>query len=968
MAADPDAFIAKWTAAGLHERATYTSFIRDLCAVIGVAAPHEASVDPGYTFDAPVRFKYADGASSQGFIDCYKKGAFVLEAKQSRKAERGESPEDQYELALQSGAAVPLRRPNARAVAGNETAFDRMMRNARNQAEGYAKALDEWPPFLVIVDVGRAIELYADFSRQGKNYAQFPDRRGFRIALEDLRDQKVRERLKAVWDDPLSLDPAAERAAVTNGIAALLAKATRSMENRGPPRTDRVAFAAHAGKVADFLMQCLFAMFAEDVGLLPEDSFQHLIEQHRGRAGLFHHAAAAFFADMDKGTPYSPSIQAAVRRFNGGLFHGKPVMEVTEDELGYLQLAAQRDWRNVEPAIFGTLLEQALDPKERASLGAHYTPRSYVERLVEPTVIEPLRADFDAVESTAIGAWLDGRHEEARAGVRAFHDKLCATRVLDPACGTGNFLYVSMELMKRLEGKVLDLLRDLGEPSEPLNTVGPGQFWGLEKNARAAPIAELVLWIGYLQWWFRTKERSPADPVLEDFGTIRVQDALLAFDREELLRGEDGRPVTRQDPDAVKLHPITGEEVPDPDARLEQFRYVNPRGAPWPEAEFIVGNPPLIGAKHQREKLGDGYAEALWASRRNRFKSADLVMYWWDRAAELLTAKGTKLRRFGFVTTNSLTQKFSRRVLEAHLGAARPVRLAFAIPDHPWVKGAGRAAVRIAMTVAEAGASKGTERLMEVSAERDLASDAPIVELREARGTITPDLTVGPDVTRAMPLLANEGLCSPGVKLHGSGFIVTSAEAAALGLGREVGLERIIKPYRNGRDLTDRARGVLVIDLFGMTETEVRRAHAGVYDRILTRVRPERDVNNRAAHRESWWLFGEARSEIRPALGGLHKYLVSPITSKHRFFQFIDGEVLPDDALAAIASDSAVVLGVLTSAAYGAWFRANGSTLEDRPRFIKRTSSTPSPSPTPRPSSAPSSASSRRSWTRCARR
>ncbi len=203
-----------------------------------------------------------------------------------------------------------------------------------------------------------------------------------------------------------------------------------------------------------------------------------------------------------------------------------------------------------------------------------------------------------------------------------------------------------------------------------MQSVDPHQFLGIEKNPRAAPIAELVLWIGYIQWWFRTRDRSVLqEPILRKFDNITIGDAVLAYDREDLLTDEKGRPITRQDPQARKLHPITGEDVPDPDARLEVYRYVNPRVPKWPEAEFIVGNPPFIGGKDLRAELGDGYAEALWKSRAKKTDSIDFVMYWWDMAATILLAKGSKLRRFGFITTNSITQTFSRRVIERHLGA-----------------------------------------------------------------------------------------------------------------------------------------------------------------------------------------------------------------------------------------------------------------------------------------------------------
>jgi hypothetical protein len=451
-----DDVIRIWSDMPISERADYQTFIRHVCAVIGVPAPGDERIDPNYTFERQVRFRHDDGSSTAGFIDCYRRGCFVLEAKQSKKRQAGGELAPQLELAFAEGSrARRAPPPNA------GTGWDKLMRAARRQAEGYAKALDEWPPFLVIVDVGHCIELWADFSGQGKNYTPFPDRNRSRIYLPSLRDKEVRERLCAVWTDPHSLNPATRSAEVTDEIAKYLAELTRSLEARCPEPGDQ-AKSEWAGKVAMFLMQCIFAMFAEDVGLLPEKGFERLLNMYRGRAERFHVAAQNFFHLMDV-SGHSDAIQEDIRRFNGGLFHDKPVIPVNEAELELLAKAAARNWKAVEPAIFGTLLEQALATKERAALGAHYTPRDYVERLVVPALIEPLRQEWDGVEASAMGLYLAGKVEAAQATVRAFHQKLCSTRVLDPACGTGNFLYVSLKLMKELEGDVLNVLAEVGD-------------------------------------------------------------------------------------------------------------------------------------------------------------------------------------------------------------------------------------------------------------------------------------------------------------------------------------------------------------------------------------------------------------------------------------------------------------------------------------------------------------------------
>nr|WP_321182327.1 DNA methyltransferase [Methylobacterium sp. Leaf122] len=899
-----ESFIARWQGReGGQERANYALFLSELCDVLQVPRPDPAGATTtanDYVFERVVREPQGDGTYALRRIDLYRRGSFVLEAKQSRQAGGSKEMTGQPDL-FGSGVSGDQGRRGA------QRAWDVLMLNARRQAEGYARSLPAdhpWPPFILICDVGNVIEVLSDFSGQGRNYTQFPDRQGFRVYLEDLRRPEVWERLRTIWLDPLALDPARQSARVTRAVATRLAAVSRALEGRHD-----------AEEVALFLMRCLFTMFAEDVGLLPERSFRDLLTRCEADPSKLQPLVGQLWEAMDEGT-FAYGIESKVRRFNGEFFKRRTVLPLERDEITKLREAAEADWREVEPAIFGTLLEQALSTRERAKLGAHYTPRAYVELLIVATVIEPLRTDWATVLSTAERQKGEGRDKDAIATVRTFHDRLCATRVLDPACGTGNFLYVALELVKRLEGEVLEALVDLGgqEAFAGLegSTVDPHQFLGMELNPRAAAIAELVLWIGYLQWHFRTKGAAPSDPILRAFRNVRGgYDAVLASDLD-VARDENGQPLSRPGPNGIS-EPI--------------HVYRKPRRPDWPTAEFIVGNPPFIGGKDLRARLGDTYTEALWAAHPHMPESADFVMFWWDRAAELLAHKGTVLRRFGFVTTNSISQVFQRRVMERHLKARRtPISLVMAISDHPWTKATqDAAAVRIAMTVAEVGTREGV--LREVTLETGLDTDQPIVELDERRGPINSDLTTGVDLSATKALLANEGLSSRGMSLHGAGFIVSPEKATELGLGRRPGLEHHIRSYRNGRDLTARPRGVMVIDLFGLTADEVRSRFVEVYQHVLTTVKPERDANNRETYRANWWIFGEPRRELRPALEGLRRYVVTVETMRHRVFQFLDATILPDNKLVAIATDDAYHLGVLSSRIHVAWATRAGGWL-----------------------------------------
>lgn len=900
---DIEAFIVRWSdGEGGAERANYQLFLSELCDLLGVERPRPAGATAAsndYVFERAVRRRESEGGTAPLRIDLYKRDCFILEAKQSRLT----AGQAQVET-----SPVQVRTPRSRvskaqgdlfeASPARPRGWDALMVGARRQAEDYVFRLDSdhrAPPFVIVCDVGRCLELYADFSGSGRAYDQFPDRTGFRIRLPDLRKAEVRAMLAMVWTDPASLDPTRKSAVVTRAVAERLAGVSRDMEGRG----------CRAEDVAQFLMRCVFTMFAEDVDLLPAGSFTCLLEKSLIDPAHFGHRLKALWSAMETGDEFCFAIEAAVRHFNGGLFERTTVFELRPDEIARLLEAAKTDWQGVDPAIFGTLLEQALDPAERRKLGAHYTPRAYVERLVEATVMEPLRQDWARVLYVAEPAAAEGNIDLALTRIREFHRRLRGIRVLDPACGTGNFLYVAFDMMKKLEGEVVQRLVDLGDvapaPVIPDGVVGPGQFLGMEINERAAHIAELVVWIGYLQWRARASTEPPAEPILMALKSIRRMDAVMTSDRGLTPTFE------RVDGENVEVHH-------------------DPRRPVWPEADFIVGNPPFMGGKDLRARLGGAYAEALWAAHPDMNESADFVMYWWNEAARRLADPGDPLRRFGLVTTNSISQVFQRRVVSRWLDGASPISLTLAIPDHPWTRlRRDAAAVRIAMTVAEAGRVDGVVR--ELESEAALDTETPILAFRDLRGRINADLTVGADVTRAKALMANSGLCSPGMKLHGAGFIVTRDQMEMFGRGVQAGLDQHIRPYRNGRDLMARSRDAFVVDLFELTEPDIRARYPEVYQYLLEQVKPERDRNHRASYRDNWWIFGEPRRELRPATKGVKRFIATVETAKHRVFQFLDASIIPDNKLICVADADAFTLGVLSSTIHTTWARLAGGWL-----------------------------------------
>lgn len=586
---------------------------------------------------------------------------------------------------------------------------------------------------------------------------------------------------------------------------------------------------------------------------------------------------------------------------------------------------------------YSPVLERALNPRERHKLGAHYTPRAYVERLVLPTIIEPLRDEWQETQTAALTYEKQGKHKEAVAEIRAFHQHLCDIRVLDPACGSGNFLYVTLEHMKRLEGEVLNLLHDLGESQGLLElegvTVDPHQFLGLEINPRASRIAEMVLWIGYLQWHFRTHGKvNPPEPVLRDFHNIENRDALITYDKQEVITNDAGIPQTRWDGHSYKPSPITGEPIPDESCQVEQYRYINPQKAEWPQADYIVGNPPFIGASTMRRALGDGYVDAVRSTWKEVPESADFVMHWWHIAAE--TVRAGKALQFGFITTNSIKQTFNRRVIQAQLEAKNPLTLAFAIPDHPWVDSADGAAVRIAMTVGSR--FKTNSRLLQVREEKSAenAQDEIEVKLTEQQGVLSADLRVGANLSNALFLRANSNICTKGFEPGHSDFVITKDQRRHLEDVKKDS-SKITSLYLNGRELIAGDYSNYLIDAHGLTRDELQRLHPRIFQWLQDRVKPDRETNRDQRLRDNWWLHRRSREDLRQMINGLNRYILTVETSKHRFFTVAPPDASPSNLLVCIAVNSLFYMGILSSRLHIMWALSSGGTLEDRPRYNK---------------------------------
>lgn len=909
------AFLSNWKGSSGDERANKDSFLRDLCVALGVVPPPPKGSVTGdrYCFEKDVKIPHPSGKVTTGFIDFYKAEHFLLEAKQGGTI---------------AGKGMAKR--------GTAT-YRKEMEKAFVQALAYTRNLDSKPPFLLTCDIGSHFEVWLGFSG---DYGGYGARR--EILLEQLLEPETFDFFVDVFTDPQKRNPEKIAAKVTREVASDLAELAKLLEKQHEPQL-----------VAHFLMRCLFTMFAEDVELLKEHIFtQALEERWLPKPRTFKAEAEAFWQTMNAGGSFGFNT---IPRFNGGLFADAAALDLTAEQLQVLLRAAKKDWRHVEPAIFGTLLERALDPKERSKLGAHYTPRSYVERLVRPVVLEPLRDRWDLVQAEVKQALDNGDQEPSKtqknkaiALIQDFLKELREIKILDPACGSGNFLYVTLDLLKSLESEVLRRLADITGQAQlvlDFEQVNPSQFLGIELNPRAAAIADLVIWIGYLQWHFkRFGEVAPPEPILREYQNIECRDAVLAYDgKEPTIDPVTQQPRTRWGGRTMK-HPVTGEAVPDPTNQIPIYRYLNPRPATWPQADYVISNPPFIGNARMREMLGDGYAETLRSLYKDVPETVDYVMYWWHKAAELVRSR--EIQRFGFITTNSIHQARLRGVIEFHLTQKNSIRLIFAIPDHPWSdKGA---AVRIAMTAAELQDLKlqSIPQIGNVTFEsegKDSKDQIEAVQVDYCKvGKIFSNLKTGVDITDAQPILGNTKLCCRGIQLIGKGFELTPDEAKNIE-------PEVVYPQLNGRDLLHQSRKTFVIDLFGLTEKDVFEKYPKAYQWIYERVKPERDQNNRDSYRTHWWIFGEPRASFRPALKLLSKYIATVETSKHRVFFFIDKQAIADNKVIMIALEDPYFLGVLSSNIHVKWALAAGAQLGPTPVYPKSTCFDPFPFPDPTP-------------------
>ncbi len=831
-------FVAHWRAVDLSERSAAQSHFLDLCELLG--QPKPADADPSgvfYTFEKGV----SKTTGGEGFADVWYRGHFAWEYKGKHKD----------------------------------------LHAAYQQLLQYREDLEN-PPLLVVCDLDR-FEAHSNFTGTAK--------RVYAFSLADLLSPvplaachglPALEVLRDLFVDPERLRPQQSTAQVTETAAREFATLAESLRRSG----------ADPEEAARFLMRLLFCLFAEDIGLLPANLFTDLVQRHRTRPPVFDKLLAELFAQMASGGFFGND---EISHFDGGLFQDSRILPLSSADLGVLARACQVDWASVEPAIFGTLFERSLDPSKRAQTGAHYTGLADIMLVVEPVLMAPLRQEWAALrpQAEALAAKRDAAGGRARANNRerelanllqGFTDRLAAVRVLDPACGSGNFLFVALKQLLDLEKEVITFAAN-HKLTRFFPKVGPAQLHGLEINPYAHQLASIVAWIGYIQWLHDNGFGWPSPPILRPLDSILEMDAVLG-------RDDAGRP---REPD-------------------------------WPAADVIVGNPPFLGGKLLRHNLGDDYVDDLFAVYEGRVpREADLVCYWFEKARALIAAG--QVRRAGLLATQGIRGGANRRVLE-RIKASGDIFLAWS--DKQWVLDGAN--VRISIVAFDGGSQR----------QRTLDGRPVPAVFADLSGSL--DLTQARRLGENLGLAFMGD--TKGGAFDIPGDVAAKMLAAPLNPnGRANG--DVVRPWVNGLDLTRRPRGMYIVD-FGIDMPEAEAAlYEEPFEYVHKHVKPERQKNNRASYRQRWWLHVEPRSGMRAALAGLSGYIATARVSKHRLFVRIDGRTLADSATITIASDSSYLLGVLHSRPHELWALRLGTALEDRPRYTPTTTFETFPFPWP---------------------
>lgn len=838
-------FASRWKINALSERSGSQSHFIDLCEMLG--QPHPAAADAvgeRFTFEKPVSKVYG----GKGSADVWLRDHFAWEYKGKHKD----------------------------------------LKAAYKQLNDYREELGN-PPLLVVCDMDR-FEVHTNFTATKK--------RVYAFNLDDLKLNHVTatcplpplEVLRGLFGDYNVLRPDRTDAYVTQEAAKRFARLAERLEIEHRAHTDTPE--ATREQIAHFLMRLLFCLFADSVGLLPDRVFRRLVEIDRFYPRRFLKKLPLLFAAMSE--PDGIFGEHTIRWFNGGLFdpNDSTVIQLDKADMGILfEVAHSYDWSHVAPAIFGTLFERSLDPARRSLIGAHYTSEEDILLLIEPVVMRPLRERWEALRAHILETLEIEKQQAETSGasrrsllrsspqaeqlLASWFDELSSVRILDPACGSGNFLYVALRRLLDLWKEARDFA---GEHNIQLamnyaveKMVSPSQLFGIEIEFYAHELASIVVWIGFLQWKHEHGVLEDREPILQKLDNIEHADAILRYDAE-------GKPYEPQ----------------------------------WPRTNYIIGNPPFLGDKLMRRELNalshPRYVDQLRALYEGRVPGgADLVAYWFEKAREAIQIGYSN--RAGLLATQGIRGGLNRIVLERIKSSGD---IFWAQSDRNWMLDG--AYVHVSMVAFDSGAET----------ERELDG----IKVQE----IHPNLTSGTDSTSARELSENDDLCFIGTQKGGPFNI--STEVAQKMLRAPVNPNgkpnsAVVHPWANAYDLTHRSRKMFVVDFGTDMSSEDAALFELPFEYVRKHVLPKRAELRRANHRDRWWIHGEARPGFRRRLNGKMRFLATARHAKHRFFVWLDPSVVPDSALAVIPRDDDYFFGVLSSSAHEAWSRAQGTQVRE---------------------------------------
>lgn len=805
----PHDFIAKWRSGG-DERRDAQPFFEDLCRLVGHPTPREA--DPEHAW-----FTYEYGATKtsggDGWADVWKKGYFGWEAKGTHRS----------------------------------------LSKAYEQLKMYADALEN-PPLLVVSDL-QTIIVHTNFTNAAK--------REYKFTIDQLADYETRQILEAVFKNPSALRPGLTRTMITQEAAEKFTTLAKALRDRGHD----------PHPVAHFLNRLLFCMFAEDIGLLPEQLFTKMVKSSQGNPAVFEKRCGELFAAMHSGGDVAFEN---IDWFNGGLFEDGATLRLEVGELKILLDACRLDWSEIEPSIFGTLFERGLDPSKRSQLGAHYTDPETILKIVRPVVIEPWARQWE-VEKIELEKLLAKAKKSvskpAQDRFNKFLERLRAFTVLDPACGSGNFLYLALRALKDTEKRVLIEGEALGLGRQ-FPALGPSSVKGIELNTYAAELARITIWIGEIQWMIQNGYGAKKNPILQPLDQIENRDAVMNPDGSE---------------------------------------------AAWPHADVVIGNPPFLGDKKMLRGLPEDYANALRAAYAGRVPGgADLVCYWFEKANDAI--KAGALQCAGLVATNSIRGGKNREVLKHIIQTSRIFN---AWSDEEWINEG--AAVRVSlicfgpdMRGAMLDGKPSIVIYADLTGSDDLADKdlTKALALKQNRETCF----VGTSKKASFDIagsLARQWLIAPNPNGRSNSDVV--------------------KPWINGQDLVRRPSDTWIVDFGVSMSLADAALYELPFEHVRSVVYPEKMLIRNESEKKRWWLHARTAAEFRHANALNDRFIATAIVSKHRLFVWQPKTVLPSHATAAIARDDETTFGILHSRFHEVWALRLGTSLEDRPRYTPTT-------------------------------